>query len=530
MTSATDLQHTPSLMADIASGFLVFLIALPLCLGISIASGFPPVAGIITAIVGGVFSSFLGSAALTIKGPAAGLIVIALGAVQELGMGDPVTGYRRALAVGVIAALMQILFSCSGVAILGFALSPSVLHGMLAAIGVIIIAKQAHVLTGVSPDGRSALDLLFEIPESLLLANPVILLIGIVSLCILFGHSLLKNRFVKKIPAPLLVLVFAVPMGMYFDIGRSHSYSLFGSIHSVGPEYLIQLPGAISDAIVYPDFSVVWTVPSIKYILLFALIGSIESVLSVIAVDAMDPRKQVSNVNKDLFSVGAGNLVAALLGGLPMISEIVRSKANIDSGATSKNANVAHGIFLLIFVAVFPVLLSNIPLSALAAMLVYTGFRLTAPAQYSHAKATGYDQLFLFLTTFMVTLCVDLLLGVVVGILLELVFHLIRGAKLKSLFVPSIEKRIDNHELYINIRDCAVFTNYLQIRRVVLNTEGTVSGVHLNLSRARLVDHTFLTRMSELSEELHDMTFEVLGLESLVAASAHPLATRRRRM
>src|SRR5690606_33513365 len=189
---------------DLVSGFLVFLIALPLSLGIAMASGFPPIAGVMTAIVGGVVVSFLGSARLTIKGPAAGLIVIVLGAVRELGQGDAIAGYRRALAVGVVAGVAQIVMALLGAASIGAAISPSVIHGMLAAIGVIIVAKQAHTLFGVAPDAGDPLGLLAELPRSILRENPEIAVIGLVSLVALVVWPLLSARWTKKVPAALV--------------------------------------------------------------------------------------------------------------------------------------------------------------------------------------------------------------------------------------------------------------------------------------------------------------------------------------
>ena len=421
-TSRSSLS-TDELKNDLTSGFFVFLIALPLCLGIAMASGFPPIAGIMTAVVGGLISTFLGSSALTIKGPAAGLIVIAIGAVTELGGGDPMTGYKRALAVGVIAALIQIVFSLFRAATLGIAMSPSVVHGMLSAIGVIIIAKQAHTMVGVKPESKGVLDLLAEIPHSLAHANPEIAAIGLLSLAILFGLPLIKKPWAKKVPAPIIVLLVTVPLGFLFDLDHSHTYSFSGHVYNLGPEYLVQLPGNVLNALTMPDFSMISSPVTWKYVMMFALVGSIESVLSVLAVDAMDPKKRASNLNKDLFAVGIGNLICGLIGGLPMISEIVRSKANIDAEARTGWSNFFHGLFLLLFVALIPGMLHRIPLAALAAMLVYTGFRLASPAEFKHVNALGKDQLFLFVVTLVTTLATDLLMGVGLGLVLKVVMH-----------------------------------------------------------------------------------------------------------
>jgi len=340
--------------ADLRAGFLVFLIALPLCLGIAMASSFPPVAGILSAIVGGLVATFIGSAPLTIKGPAAGLIVIAIGAVQDLGQGDVVLGYQRALAVGVLAAVIQILLSFVRAATVGIAMSPSVVHGMLAAIGIIIISKQAHTVLGVTPEGKEPLHLLAEIPESVMHANPEIVALGLVALLILFAWPLIRTRWAKAIPGPVVVLAVTVPLALIFDLGHQHNYSLLSHSYHVGPEFLVTLPGSLLDAVTFPDFSVAFSATSLKYVVMFALVGTIESTLSVIAVDSLDPEKRPSGLNMDLFATGAGNLVSAAIGGLPMISEIVRSKANVDAGARSGWANFSHATFLLLFVALAP--------------------------------------------------------------------------------------------------------------------------------------------------------------------------------
>lgn len=515
-------------VADLRSGFLVFLIALPLCLGIAMASGFPPVGGVLTAIIGGVMVSFLGSSRLTIKGPAAGLIVIALGAVQELGEGDPMLGYKRALAVGAIAACIQIVFALVRAASAGVAMSPSVVHGMLAAIGVIIISKQAHTMVGVSPDAKEPLELLLEIPKSIAHANPEILIIGVMSLFILFGRPFLRFKWAKAIPAPIVVLLVGVPIGLAFGMDHAHDYKLFSGNYHIGPEYLVQLPGSLLDAIAFPDFSVVFSAASLKYVVMFALVGTIESTLSVIAVDSMDPSKEASNLNRDLLAVGIGNLACSLVGGLPMISEIVRSKANIDAGAKSRWSNFFHGACLLLFVALLPGLLSQIPLAALAAMLVYTGVRLASPSEFAHAKELGLDQLFLFVVTLVVTLATDLLIGVGVGVVLKLILHLSRGVTLGALFRTKVEAEEADERIVLRLKGAATFMALLSVRRVLKEVPDSVREVRVDFSEATLVDHTFLSRLESMSEEWSNAELVLAGLERLQPASAHPHSTRRR--
>lgn len=522
-------QGEPSTWAvDARAGLLVSLIALPLCLGIAMASGFPPIAGIITAAIGGIVATWLGSAPLTIKGPAAGLIVIALGAVTELGAGDAATGYRRALAVGVVAALLQIAMGALRLASAGVAMSPSIVHGMLAAIGVIIMSKQLHTVAGVKPLGHEPLELLVELPQSLLAANPEVLLIGTGSLLLLFLHRFLPWRWLRAVPGQALVLVFAIPLGLYFDMDHAHDYQALSHVYHLGPEYLVELPSSPLDALAFPDFSIIGSAASLKYILMFALVGSIESVLSTLAVDALDPKKRASDLNKDLFATGVGNFLAALVGGLPMISEIVRSKANIDAGASSKKANFCHGIFLTVAVALIPTLLHQIPLAALAAMLVFTGSRLASPREFVHVRKIGTDQLVLFVVTLVTTLVTDLLIGVAAGFVLEVAFHLFRGASLRDIFRTRVEVRREQDRLTLEVRGEAAFGGVLSVRKALEDVPAEVKFVCVDLTAVRLVDHTFLARLQAMSDEWVNAELEILGLDGMRAASEHPNATRRR--
>lgn len=517
------------LKADITSGFLVFLIALPLSLGIAMASGFPPIAGVMTAMIGGILGSLVGSARLTIKGPAAGLIVIVIGAVTELGAGDMEVGYHRAIAVGVVAGAIQIGLALARLGFVGALMPPAVVHGMLAAIGVIIISKQAHVLMGVTPVAKGPLPLLAEIPESLGRLNPEVFLIGALALLILFGMPRLGIKALKKVPAPLLVLLMSVPLGMYYHFEISHSYEFVGHMYEVGPKLLVQLPANLAAAVAMPDFSVITSGTSIKYIIMFTLVGSVESVLSATAVDSLDPAKRASNLDRDLLAIGIGNTLAAAIGGLPMISEIVRSKANIDAGATSPFSNFFHGIFLLVFVALLPGVLQRIPLAALAAMLVFTGTRLASPNEFKHAWKVGPDQLFVFCSTLLVTLATDLLIGVGVGLVLEVAVHVMHGARLGQLFRAEFQEVREGETLELYVKGCAAFTNLRGLAKRLDALDDSVTRVVIDFGGAQLVDHTVQERLRRIADEWPNRTLAMRGLEAHQAASTHSCAARWRR-
>lgn len=497
------------------------------------ASGFPPVAGVLTAVIGGVISTWIGSARLTIKGPAAGLIVIALGAVQELGGGDNAVGYRRALACIAVAAVAQILFALMRAGALGDFFPSSVVHGMLAAIGIIICSKQVHVLVGVTPEAKDPFHLLLEIPRSLTRLNPEIALIGVLSLVILFGYPVLAKRakWMQKIPAPMLVLALAVPLAFAFDLEHEHTYT-FSATHaaySIGPKFLVNLPGNILQAICFPDFSHLGSGTSIKYIVMFALVGSIESLLSAKAVDALDPQKRTSDLDKDLLATGVGNLTAGLLGGLPMISEIVRSSANISYGARSKLSNFFHGMFLLVFVAFAPGLIHRIPLAALAAMLTYTGTRLASPKEFVKTFRIGREQLIIFATTTAVTIATDLLVGVAAGIAVKWLIHVINGAPLRSLFRPDLEERIVDDRVVIGVKHAAVFSNYLAIKgRILKHAQAPV--IEVDFADARLVDHTVMANLHDLQSTMERAGRKLIlvGLDSHGPLSTHPLSARKK--
>jgi len=527
---------------DLLSGFLVFLIALPLCLGISIASGYPPIAGIFTAIIGSLLTTCLSNSELTIKGPAAGLIVIAIGCVNEFGgPGDP-DAYRAALAVGAAAAVLQILFGLFRAGILGEFFPISTVHGMLAAIGMIIVLKQIPFALGVidAETGRAPseapLEMFRKIPEYIHEANPYIAMIGMVSLLIMFIWPWVgtKLQFLKRVPAPMVVLLVAAPMGIGFDLLHPHSYTLQNHEYQLSEQYLVDMPDRVFgmfDEITFPNFEVLTQLAAWKWVTMFFIIGSLESLLSAKAIDLLDPWKRKTNMDRDMIAVGCANLVTAGVGGLPMISEIVRSKANIDNGARTRFADMWHGVFLLLCVALIPTVLHRIPLAALAAMLVYTGYRLAHPTEFLHVYRIGKEQLAIFITTLVIVLVEDLLIGVAAGIVLKMIIHVANGVPLKSLFKPYIEvEEVDSSTSIIIARESAVFSNWIPFKRQIEDI-GLVQKRNLiiDVSDTKLVDHSVMEKLEEMERDFEQegLTFEVRGLGSLRPLADSPHAARK---
>jgi MFS superfamily sulfate permease-like transporter len=350
------------------------------------------------------------------------------------------------------------------------------------------------------------------------------------SLVILFGLPRIRWAPVRRVPAPMLVLLAAVPLGFLFDLQHEHTYSLAGHEYHVGPGSLIRLPGSLIAALQAPDFSHLLEAASVKYVIMFSLVGTIESLLSVAAVDAMDPERRTSDLDRDLLATGVANTLAAAIGGLPMISEIVRSRANVDAGARSGKANLFHGVFLLGAVALIPFVLEQIPMAALGAMLIFTGTRLASPSEFAHALELGRGQLAVFVTTCLVTLATDLLAGVAAGLFLELALHRAQGAPLGSLFrarVTAEPRGAD--EVVLRVEGAAVFTSFLSLRRTLTGLDRAVRRVVIDFERATVVDHTVFEKLSALARSWTDRELRIVGLERHVAASSHPLAARRLR-
>jgi MFS superfamily sulfate permease-like transporter len=503
---------------DALSGFMVFLLALPLSLGIAKASEFPPAMGVLTAMIGGLFVSIFAGSRLTIKGPAAGLITICAGAVTELGGG--VEGWKLALGVIVVASIIQIGFGYLKFGSLSDFFPHSAVHGMLAAIGLIIFSKQIHVLLGIDPSllkGKEPLELFGMIPSSVMNEDPRVTFIGILSLVIIFGLPLLKGKYIKRVPAPLVVLLVTIPLAWIMDF--KHTEPAFDMV-SIGNFW-----GNIG---FNADFSAIGTGVFWKYVIMFLFVNSLESLLTVKAIDGLDPWKRISNPNKDLMAVGAGNALSGLLGGLPMISEVARSSANVNFGARTRWSNFFHGFFLLVAMLLFIPVIEMIPNTALAALLIAVAYRLASPNEFFKTYKIGAEQLVIFITTIIVTVATDLLIGVGAGILMKLLFHILNGVPFKNLFKANFEFAQRGEDFLVKIKGSAIFSNLLGFKKGFSQIKPG-SKIVLDLTEAHLLDHSFMEYIHHIEEEQVHSGGSVtsIGFDRFKPFSNHPMAARK---
>ncbi len=486
--------------SDLSSGFLVFLLALPLCLGVSLASGFPTAAGIIPAVIGGLLVSRINGSYITITGPSAGLIVVLLASVESLGQGDMMAGYQFTLAAIVISGILQIFSGLFRIGKLGALFPATVIHGMLAAIGIIIIAKQFHIMLGINTIFDSIFMTISQISNSILHPEPGIAVIGLSGLSIFFLWPFIKYPPLKKIPSPLVVLVLGMILGQYYGIQHEHIHLFFMDQiyleeheHLIAPEYLVDIPDQLSSFFYFPDFSKFLTIEFWEAVISLFLVGSLESLVSAVAVDKIDPYKRESDLDKDLVAVGAGNMLSGAVGGLPLITEIVRSSANIENGAKTGWANFFHGLIFLVFMLLFPHLIHNIPLAILAALLVYTGYRLADPRQFQEILAISPVQLLIFVITIVGVLATDILIGVVLGMITKLAIELIRGVWPENLFKIHFKvQHPDTETIKIVLSGSALFSNFLPLKTALSKLEQGKT-IIFDFSNGYLIDHSVVT-------------------------------------
>jgi len=516
---------------DMLAGFMVFLIALPLCLGVAVASGFPAMAGIITAVIGGLLVSRINGTHVTVTGPAAGLIVVIFTAVQSLGQGDALAGYRYTLAAIVVSGLLQFALGAYKAGRLSAFFPSTVIHGLLAAIGIIIMAKQIPMMMGVNPAGGAMLAGIAKIPHDLVYFIPEVAAIGLVSLGILIAWPRLKHPALKKIPGPIVVIAVGLALGQLFDLAHLKPGQDFIMPKDLvlGPNFLVDIPDSLAASIFFPDFSKIFTLAFWSSVVAITLVGSLETLLVAAAVDKLDPYKRYSDLNRDLRAVGIGNALAGLVGGLPMIVEILRSSANIDNGAKTGWASFFHGLFLLVFVVLFPFVIDKIPLASLAALLVYTGYRLASPRTFAERLIIGRAQLAIFVITIAGVLATNLLAGVLIGIVAKLSIHWARGVSPKNMLRISYElERKDADTWVYRVSGSAIFSNFIGLKTAVSELpEGKT--VIFDLSDAYLIDHTVMELIDRFRQDYVEGggRCEIHGLDSHESYSGHELAARR---
>jgi MFS superfamily sulfate permease-like transporter len=491
--------------ADFGAAVVVFLVAVPLCLGIAVGSGAEPFSGILAGIVGGVVIGFLSNSQVSVSGPAAGLTAIVAVAITELKV------FEVFLLATVIAGVFQIVLGAIKAGKLNSFFPNAVIKGMLAAIGVILILKQIPHAVGYNSDyegdetffqsdGHNTITELFYSLNSIELSAAIVF-----SLCafVLFGWQKFFSKIplVSSVPPALFVVILAVLVNelfLYFD-----------PKDSLGVAQLISIPIANSltefaGYLRFPDFSSIGNAKVWLYGFQIALVASIESLLSVEAADRLDVYKRNTNPNKELYAQGAGNIVSGLIGGLPLTSVIIRSSVNINSGNRTKLAAILHGVLLLVSVMLFPQWLNKIPLCALAAVLIYAGYKLISPSLIKAIFNKGYGQFIPFMVTLVSIVFTDLLIGVTIGILVGLFFAL-KGSYSSTVSLTHLK---DNY--LIRFRKDVSFFHKDTLKTVFSNIPND-SNVVIDTSKADYIDTDVLEMVEDFILESKDkgMTVEV---------------------
>ncbi len=420
--SSESVSAWNTLSKDLAGGLVVFLVALPLCLGIALASGAPMVAGIVSGVVGGLLVAWLSGSHTSVSGPAAGMVAVVLAQVAILG------SYEAFLVAVILAGAIQILLGALRAGFIAAFFPSNVIKGLLAAIGVIVILKQIPHAVGhdadpegdlgfFQADGRNTFS---EIFSSLFNLEPGAMVIGLVSLAVLLAwdRSRLRNSL---IPAPLVVVV----LGVLANVAMKAT----GSSWLIGSSHLVQVPtvaslGEFFKVLPSPDLKAFGNPAIIMAAVTIAAVASLETLLNLEAVDKLDPRKRVSPPNRELMAQGVGNMVSGFLGGLPITSVIVRSSVNINAGAATRLSAFFHGVLLLLLVLLAPVWLNQIPLASLAAVLIVTGLKLASPKLFRQMWSEGRTQFVPFIVTTVAIVFTDLLTGVLIGLATSLAFIL----------------------------------------------------------------------------------------------------------
>ena len=450
---------------DLLAGIVVFLVALPLCLGIALASGAPLFSGIIAGVIGGIVVGTLSKSSISVAGPAAGLSAIVLAAITGLG------SFQTFLLAVFLAGAMQVAMGFARAGIFSSYLPSNVIEGMLASIGVIIIIKQIPHAFGWDDGGL----------------HPGALLITCVSVAILVAwNSVERLKKIKAVPGALV----AVVAGIAIDA----ALKAMDSPWALRIEHLVSLPvprsfGEFLGLFSRPDFSKivdgrVWVTAAT-----IAAVASVETLLCIEAADKLDPLKRYTDTNAELKAQGVGNMLSSLLGGIPMTSVIVRTSANVNSGGRTKTATIAHGIFLMAAVLAIPAALNRIPLACLAAVLIMTGFRLASPAVFRHMWRAGKYQFIPFVITVGAVILTDLLKGVGIGLAVSVLFIL--TGNMKQAYQFKKEEHLEGETILLELAQEVSFLKKAAIKRVLRDLPPRTNLV-INASRSAYIDHDVL--------------------------------------
>ncbi|NNL32976.1 MAG: SulP family inorganic anion transporter, partial [Flavobacteriaceae bacterium] len=469
---------------------------------------------------------------ISVNGPAKGVIaVILLGiALMDDGSGQ---AFNYVLAAVVVSGAIQVLLGLLKLGRLADIFHSSVIHGILAAIGIIIFAKQIHVALGTHSDSPSIIQNLIDAVLLLPKANPFVVIISLVGLLLLLFHSKISNRFFHVLPAPMWVIALSIPFVYVFNFFDLHSLSFFGKAYEVGPDLLLDIPNNIMDSIMHPNFSKINTIEFWTTVVSILIITSIESLAIAKAVDKIDPYKRKTDLNKDLTGIGLSTVVAGLIGGLPIIAVIIRSTVNIHNGAKTKWSNMYQGLLLLIFIVVLSPIMRQVPLCAFAILLVYTGFKLASPAVFKQIYNQGIEQLIFFVGTMILTLYTNLLIGLLGGLLLAMVSHMLLAKASMPQFFKMVYRSGSNLVLNtdgsydIKVKGIANFLGILNIDKMVAQIPSGAD-VNIDLSETRLVGITYMDYIVDYLKTQNNTGGKVIikGLDSHVSSSTYNRALK----
>ena len=480
------LHPLKNLKADIPASIVVFFVALPLCLGIALASGAPLFSGLIAGIVGGIVVGLLSGSAIGVSGPAAGLAAIVLVAISTLG------GFENFLLAVVLGGIIQVAFGILKAGVIGYYFPSSVIKGMLTGIGIIIVIKQIPFFFGY--DKTLAADAHFT--EMLNYISPGATLIALIGLAILIIWNVWLSKSYKVfqiIQGP--VVAVAVGIIYYILTKDSTTWSVDQSmlVSVPTPENLSSFLGQFST----PNFDQISNPQIWVTAFTIALVASLETLLCVEATDKLDPRKRVTPTNRELIAQGSGNIISGLIGGLPITQVIVRSSANIQSGGKTKTAAIVHGFLLLLSVLIIPTLLNKIPLSVLAAVLFIVGYKLAKPALFVSIYKQGWKQFVPFIVTVVGIIFTDLLVGIGLGLAVGIIVILIKSYQ-NSHFLHMEDKSNGDQKIKMTLAEEVTFINKGAILKE-LEKIAADSELEIDVRKTRFLDYDIIEILEDFS-------------------------------